>query len=72
MEMRETKRQVINDEPLYTKWEDDSNSYKLGQVAKYVGGDAMELDTISGQLHCIVKARMELYSKQQMINYNTK
>eukprot|EP00957_Ditylum_brightwellii_P151604 11545274-Ditylum_brightwellii.AAC.1 len=27
MELRETKRTVINDEPLYTKWEDD----KLGQ-----------------------------------------
>eukprot|EP00957_Ditylum_brightwellii_P062485 4742179-Ditylum_brightwellii.AAC.1 len=46
METRETKRQVINDEPLHIKWEDDSNSYKLGRVVKYVGGDAMELVTV--------------------------
>eukprot|EP00957_Ditylum_brightwellii_P075962 5774346-Ditylum_brightwellii.AAC.1 len=31
MEKRETKRTVINDKPLHTKWEDDSNTYKLGQ-----------------------------------------
>eukprot|EP00957_Ditylum_brightwellii_P147265 11213784-Ditylum_brightwellii.AAC.1 len=63
--MKETKRQVINNEPLDTKREDDSNSYKLGQVMKYVGGDAMELvtveelDIMSSQLHCIVKSKDE-------------
>eukprot|EP00957_Ditylum_brightwellii_P137774 10503223-Ditylum_brightwellii.AAC.1 len=63
MEMRETKRTVINDEPLHTKWENDSICYKFGQVVKYVGGDTMELvtverlDTISGQLHYIVKSK---------------
>eukprot|EP00957_Ditylum_brightwellii_P138015 10522037-Ditylum_brightwellii.AAC.1 len=31
MEARGDKKTVINDEPLNTKWEDDSNSYKLGQ-----------------------------------------
>eukprot|EP00957_Ditylum_brightwellii_P089353 6803198-Ditylum_brightwellii.AAC.1 len=46
MEMKDTKRTVINDEPLHTEWEDDSNSYKLGQVVKYVGGDTIELVTV--------------------------
>eukprot|EP00957_Ditylum_brightwellii_P112000 8541023-Ditylum_brightwellii.AAC.1 len=69
MEMKETKRTVINDDPLHTKWEDDSNCYRLGQVVKYVGGDDMELatvkglDTISGQLHYIVKNKDETLFK---------